>query len=73
MLGMPTLSYKNGHGRLICRNKREKVLLVKEKKCYMSDGQVTLNFGYHSALILAGVTTVEMVKRSAVQPDKVAE
>lgn len=36
-----------------------------------SDIQGALNFGYRSALVLTGVTTVEMAENSVVQPDMI--
>jgi len=36
-----------------------------------SDIQGALDFGYRSALVLTGVTTVEMAENSAVQPDMI--
>ncbi|MFK5952412.1 MAG: HAD hydrolase-like protein [Desulfobacterium sp.] len=46
---------------------RDRVLMTGD--FIKSDIQGALDFGYRSALVLTGVTTVEMAENSAVQPD----
>ncbi|SMC65030.1 Haloacid Dehalogenase Superfamily Class (subfamily) IIA [Desulfocicer vacuolatum DSM 3385] len=48
---------------------RERVLMTGD--FIKSDIQGALNFGYSSALVLTGVSTIEMVKNSSVQPDMI--
>ncbi len=48
---------------------RDRVLMIGD--FIKSDIQGALNFGYRSALVLTGVTTVEVAENSAVQPDMI--